>query len=85
MFYAVGTALGGITGPLLFSHLIKTGKYSQASLAFIIGAVMMIIGGLVELVYGIKAEGRSLESIATPLTVEDSPNGRPPSAATATA
>ncbi|MGI8429514.1 MAG: hypothetical protein ACR2OB_09475 [Solirubrobacteraceae bacterium] len=60
-------------------------KYSQASLAFIIGAVMMIVGGLVELVYGIKAEGRGLEDIATPLTVEDRPSGRPPAAAGATA
>jgi MFS family permease len=85
VFYAVGTALGGITGPLLFSALIKTGDYSQAALAFIIGAVMMIIGGVVELIYGIKAEGQSLENIAKPLTAEDSATGTPPAAAPATA
>jgi hypothetical protein len=78
-------ALGGITGPLLFSALIKTGDYSQAALAFIIGAVMMIIGGLVELVYGIKAEGQGLENIAKPLTAEDSATRNPPRAAPATA
>ena len=72
VFYAVGTALGGITGPLLFSALITTGNISDAALAFIIGAIMMIIGGIVELIYGINAEGRGLEDIAAPLTAEDS-------------
>jgi hypothetical protein len=72
VFYAVGTGLGGITGPLLFTHLVASGSYSETALGFILGAGMMIIGGLVELVYGIKAEGRSLEDIAQPLTAEDS-------------
>ncbi len=36
---------------------------------------MMIIGGIAELMFGVKAERRSLESIAKPLTVEDSPKG----------
>ncbi len=35
----------------------------------------MIIGGIAELVFGIRAERQSLESIAKPLTVEDSPKG----------
>ncbi len=30
VFYAVGTGLGGIIGPLLFAHLVSSGKYSQA-------------------------------------------------------
>jgi len=38
---------------------------------------MMIIGGLVELVYGIKSEGRGLEDIAKPLTAEDASVDRP--------
>ena len=29
-FYAVGTAIGGITGPLLFGHLIGSGELSVA-------------------------------------------------------
>jgi hypothetical protein len=36
---------------------------------------MMILGGLAELLFGVKAERRSLERIATPLTVEDVPSG----------
>ena len=69
--------MGGITGPLLFSHLVSSGSYSETALGFIIGAVMMIVGGLVELVYGINAEGRGLEDIAQPLTAEDSTPGKP--------
>lgn len=70
-FYAVGTGAGGITGPLLFSHLVGSGQVSQTTLAFVIGAAVMIFGGLVELAYGVKAERMSLENIAKPLTAED--------------
>ncbi len=71
VFYAVGTGIGGITGPLLFSALITTGKVSQAALALVIGAVMMIIGGIAEIVFGVPAEGQGLEDIARPLTAAE--------------
>jgi len=70
-FYAVGTAVGGIVGPLLFAKLITTGKLSNLALAFIIGAVLMIAAGIVELFVGVKAENRGLEDIAKPLTAAD--------------
>jgi hypothetical protein len=70
-FYAIGTAIGGITGPLLFSKMIASGDESQAGIAFLVGAVIMIIGGVVEMFFGVKAEQRSLEDIAEPLTAED--------------
>jgi MFS family permease len=76
-FYAVGTGIGGITGPLVFQALIKAGSYGKAELALILGGGMMIIGGIAELIFGIKAERKSLESIAKPLTAEDTP-GTPP-------
>ena len=68
VFYAVGTGIGGVIGPQVFSRMINTGSYEQVFLALSLGAVMMIIGGLAELVFGLKAERRSLESIARPLT-----------------
>jgi len=37
-FYAVGTAAGGIAGPLLFGHLIASGSQSQVAIGFFIGA-----------------------------------------------
>lgn len=73
VFYAVGTGIGGIIGPQVFSRMINTESYEQVFLALGLGAVMMILGGLAEIAFGVKAEGQSLESIAKPLTVEDSP------------
>ena len=73
VFYAVGTGIGGAIGPQVFSRMINTESYEQVFLALSLGAVMMILGGLAELVFGVKAERQSLESIAKPLTVEDSP------------
>ena len=67
-FYAVGTAAGGITGPLLFAELVGTGKVSDTVLAFAIGAILMILAGLVEMFLGVKAERQSLESLAKPIT-----------------
>jgi len=45
-FYAIGTAAGGITGPLLFSSLVSTGKVPDTVLAFSIGAALMILAGI---------------------------------------
>jgi hypothetical protein len=53
------------------ARMINTESYEQVFLALSLGAVMMILGGLAELVFGVKAEGQSLENIAKPLTVED--------------
>ncbi|HEX3911114.1 MAG TPA: MFS transporter [Solirubrobacteraceae bacterium] len=68
VFYAVGTGIGGVIGPQVFSRLVNTGSYDQVFLALGLGAVMMLIGGIAELVFGINAERRSLEEIAKPLT-----------------
>ncbi len=68
-FYAVGTAAGGITGPLLFGKLIGSGERGQVAIGFFIGAAVMALGGIAELFYGVKAEGQKLEDIAEPLTV----------------
>ena len=68
VFYAVGTGIGGIIGPQLFGRLVPTGKTSDVFVALVIGAVLMIIGGLAEIAFGVKAERRRLESIAKPLT-----------------
>jgi MFS family permease len=75
VFYAVGTAAGGITGPLLFATLIESGKRSHVFVGFMIGAVAMILGGVAELLFGVKAERQGLESIAKPLTAEDADSG----------
>jgi MFS family permease len=70
-FYAVGTGIGGIIGPLLFGNLIASGNRSEVATAFYIGAAVMAVGGIVELIYGVKAEQVPLENIAKPLTAEE--------------
>ena len=77
-FYAIGTAAGGISGPLLFSSLVSTGKVSDTAVAFCIGAALMIIAGIVEIFLGVKAERHSLEDIAQPLTAADAESSRQP-------
>jgi MFS family permease len=70
-FYAIGTAIGGITGPLLFGHLINSGETSKVAIGFYVGAALMLMGAIAELVWGVAAEKRSLEDIARPLSAVD--------------
>jgi MFS family permease len=70
-FYAVGTGIGGISGPLLFGQLIESGERGQVVWSFLIGAAVMAVAGLVELWLGVAAEQRPLEELALPLTVAD--------------
>jgi MFS family permease len=76
-FYAIGTAVGGITGPVLFGKLIDNASADKditaIAVGYFIGAALMIGGGLVEAFLGVKAEGQSLENIARPLTAEEEP------------
>ncbi len=83
VFYAIGTGTGGAVGPLLFANLIESGKTSHVFVGFMIGAVAMILGGVAELLFGVKAERQGLESIAKPLTAQDkgTTTARPASAA----
>ncbi|HTV98884.1 MAG TPA: MFS transporter [Streptosporangiaceae bacterium] len=79
-FYALGTAAGGISGPLLFSALVSTGKVPDTVIAFSIGAGLMIMAGMVEIFLGVGAERKSLEDIAQPLTAEDAEDAGPAAA-----
>lgn len=73
-FYALGTAAGGISGPLLFADLTETGKVGDTVLAFQIGAALMCLAGLAAAFLAVRAERRSLEDIARPLTAVASPS-----------
>jgi MFS family permease len=74
-FYAIGTAVGGITGPLLFGALIEdasgSGDITGLAVGYYLGGALMVVGGFAEVFLGVKAEGKSLESIARPLTADD--------------
>ena len=71
-FYAIGTAVGGITGPLYFGKLIDNADdITGIAVGYYVGAALMVAGGIVAAFLGVKAEGKSLESLAQPLTAED--------------
>jgi hypothetical protein len=71
LFYAIGTAIGGITGPLLFAKLVGSGDATQVAYGYLIGAALMIGAGVVQATIGIEAAQQRLEDIATPLTAEE--------------
>ena len=74
-FYAVGTAIGGITGPLLFGRLIEAGGETNVMYGYLLGAALMIAAGVVEIFLGVEAAQKQLEDIAKPLTAEDAEAG----------
>ncbi len=59
----------GAVGPACHWFLICNGS-SRTRLAtrYAVGGAIMILGGIVEIFFGINAEGKRLEQIATPLT-----------------
>jgi MFS family permease len=68
MFYAIGTAIGGIAAPLLFGLLIAKHSTSAIAGGYLIAAALMLAAALIEAFFGIDSEGRSLEQIASPLS-----------------
>jgi MFS family permease len=71
IFYSFGTGLGGIIGPTLFGQLIESGSRENVFYGYVIGASLMIGAGLVQSIWGVAAERKSLESVARPLSMAD--------------
>ena len=67
-FYALGTVLGGSIAPSVFGRLIETGSAWHISLGYITAALLLLAAAAVEFKLGVDAEGKSLESIAEPLS-----------------
>jgi MFS family permease len=67
-FYAFGTGIGGVIGPLLFGALIDTGSRSEIFGGYGLGALLMVAAAFVEWRWGVAAERKSLETVARPLT-----------------
>jgi MFS family permease len=68
VFYAFGTAIGGVAGPALFAALIETGARSEILWGYLFGGVLMVFAALVELRLGVAAERLALEDVAPPLS-----------------
>jgi MFS family permease len=66
-FYAVGTGIGGIIGPLLFGALIGTGSRMSVFGGYLLGAALMIAAAVFAARYAVAAERKPLEAVARPL------------------
>lgn len=70
LFYSVGTGLGGVGAPALFGFLIETGSKYYIMWGYFIAAILMLLAAGTEVAFGVKAERKSLEDLAVPLSVE---------------
>jgi MFS family permease len=67
VFFAIAQCFGAL-GPVIYGHLIGDGSNRNSLfVAYLIGAAVMVVGGLVEARLGVDAEQVSLEDIASPL------------------
>jgi MFS family permease len=68
LFYAIGTAVGGLMAPALFGHLIETGGPGNLFWGNMLGSGLMVFAAGVEWWLGVDTEQKSLEDVATPLS-----------------
>lgn len=68
VFYAIGTLVGGVSGPPIFGHLIETGSKMAVAGGYVGAALLMILAAVCEVKFGIEAAGKSLEKVAKPLS-----------------
>jgi MFS family permease len=74
VFFAIAQSFGAL-GPWLYGMLIGDGQdHFKLFIGYLIGAGVMIIGGVVEIFLGISAEGQSLEDVASPLSSVSKPS-----------
>ncbi len=67
LFYAIGTGVGGVAGPVLFGALIETGSRGSVFVGYLLGAGLMIAAAIIAWRFGVAAERRPLEEVASPL------------------
>ena len=74
VFFAIAQGFGSL-GAHLYGHLIGNGSDpNKLYVGYLIGAGAMIVGGLVAVFFAVDAEGKSLEDVATPLSVIAKPS-----------
>jgi MFS family permease len=81
VFFAIAQIFGAL-GPVFYGALIGDGTNPTGLyVGYIVGGAIMVLGGIVELLIGIKAEGKSLETVTKPLTSTSPETGLPAPAA----
>jgi MFS family permease len=67
VFYAIGTLIGGVFAPYFFGELIASGSLWNVGIGYLVGAALMLIAAIAEVIIGVEAAGMSLEKISKPL------------------
>jgi MFS family permease len=68
VFFAIAQCFGAL-GPVIYGALIGKGEdRGPLFYGYLLGAVVMILGGLIAAFLGVDAEGKSLEEVALPLS-----------------
>jgi MFS family permease len=76
VFFAIAQLFGAF-GSHWYGHLIGNGTdRNSLFVGYLVGAGAMVLGGIAAIFFGVAAEGKSLEDVATPLSVI----ARPPEA-----
>jgi len=73
LFYALGSAIGGVAGPAVFGYLIETGSPRELLVGYLFGGALMVVAAVTELFIGVAAERMPLELVARPLSQVDAP------------
>ena len=68
VFYALGTGLGGISGPALFGWLIQTNSRHMVLWGYLLGAGLMVGAAAVAAWLAVDSERKPLELVAPPLS-----------------
>jgi MFS family permease len=71
-FYAVGTGVGGVAGPVLLAALIESGSRASVAMGYFFGSLLMIGAAIAEAIWGVAAERKPLEEISQPLSFVES-------------
>ena len=73
-FFAISQLVGGVGAPVLFASLVGSGHNpGPLTIGYYVGASVMFAGGVIAWFIGVNAERKSLENVATPLSVVDQP------------
>ena len=68
-FFSLAQIFGAIA-PTLYGALIGDGSHrGPLTIGYIIGAVIMILGGVIAMIFGTDAERKSLETVSAPLSL----------------
>jgi len=74
VFFAIAQLFGAF-GSHWYGHLIGNGTdRNSLFVGYLVGAGAMVLGGVVAIFFGVAAEGKALEDVATPLSVIAKPS-----------